>query len=55
MKTENSTGAATPATTEQGLDDDEVEFIEGGPFPDMPVEIDELSPEDVAYIRGEVA
>lgn len=44
-----------PATSEQDIDDNGVKFLEGGPFPDTPVETDELSPEDVAYIRGEVA
>lgn len=47
--------AATLATSEQGIDDEGVEFLEGGPFPDTPVETDELSPEDVANVRGEAA
>lgn len=44
-----------PATPEQDMGDEGVEFLEGGPFPDTPVEIDELTSEDVAYIRGEAA
>lgn len=44
-----------PANPKQDMGDEGGEFIEGGPFPDTPVEIDDLTPEDVAYIRGEVA
>lgn len=46
--------ATTSVTPEQDMDDEGVEFIESGPFPDTPVEIDELTPEDVAHVRGEV-